>query len=309
MCAEDRLVAVVGPTATGKSELAARLALRFGGEVVSADSRQVYRHLDIGTAKPSGELRAQVPHHLIDVVDPDEEYSVALFLRQARSAITDIQSRSKLPVLAGGTGQYIWALLEGWQVPEVPPDAGLRLALEKRARTEGAAALFEELVRLDGEAARRVDPANTRRVVRALEILSRHGEPPAAPRKEPPPYTLTVVGLTLDRASLYRRIDERVDRMVATGWVGEVRSLIEAGYDLELPSLSSLGYGELARHIMGELSLDDAVSEIKRKTRRLARQQYTWFKHTDERIGWFEASPQGFAAAETEVGRLLETRE
>ncbi|MCH8186528.1 MAG: tRNA (adenosine(37)-N6)-dimethylallyltransferase MiaA [Chloroflexi bacterium] len=285
----DRLVAIVGPTATGKSALALRLAQRLGGEIVSADSRQVYRGMDIGTAKPSAVERAAVPHHLIDVVDPDEEYSLAVYLRDAATAIGDAHRRRKLPILAGGTGQYAWGLIEGWQVPEVPPDRELRKRLEARAAVEGVEALHAELAKVDSEAASRIDSRNLRRVVRALEIRSIQGDT-VARSKKPPEYRITVLGLTLPRDALYRRIDDRVDRMVEAGWVDEVQELLDLGYGPELPSMSGVGYRELADFLRGELDLDGAAERIKRRTHGFARQQHNWFKAADARIQWLDAS-------------------
>ena len=300
-------MAVVGPTATGKTTLAVRLAGEFDGEVVSADSRQVYRRMDIGTAKPIPAQQAAVPHHLIDIVDPDEDYSLALFLRQARSAIADIRSRSKLPVLAGGTGQYIWGLLEGWQVPEIPPDRSLRHTLEARARSEGWSALYADLLIKDPVAAGRIDPRNTRRVIRALEIALSPGRGVSdATRKQTPPWDIVVLGLTLERADLYRRIDARVDTMMATGWATEVEGLLRSGYGPGLPSMSSLGYGELCQYLQGEMTLDKAIAKIKQRTRRFAKQQQTWFKPSDERIRWFSGSPEGHDAAVAFLGRPVE---
>lgn len=302
---KGKIVAIVGPTAAGKSALAVRLASELSGEVVSADSRQVYRQMDIGTAKPSKAQQAAAPHHLIDIVDSDEEYSLALFLRQARTAIHEIQSRSKLPIVAGGTGQYVLGLLEGWQVPEVQPDPGLRRELEARADGEGAVALHQELARLDPAAARRIDPQNARRVIRALEI--HHASPmrPSEPARTPPDFAPVVLGLTLERAALDQRIDERVDRMIEAGWVDEVRGLIDRGYTEDLPSMSGLGYREIGQHLAGELSIQEAAARIKQRTRRFARQQYAWFKPDDERISWFEASPEGLEAAEDHVKALF----
>ncbi len=304
---EIPLLVIIGPTATGKSALAIRLAAQCDGEIVSADSRQVYRYMDIGTAKPSVEDRSTVPHHLIDIIDPDEEHNLVLFQRQARAAIEEIHQRSRLPILVGGTGQYVWGLLEGWQVPEVPPNRDFRRELEGRSRTEGAGALYRELANLDPEAAARIHPSNTRRVIRALEVLDSYDDPAVPlPRTSPPPYRTTVVGLTLERPTLHERIDQRVDSMIDDGWVGEVRRLIEMGYGPELPSLSSLGYHELMLHISSELPLDSAIHEIKRKTHRFARRQYAWFRTSDQRIAWFEASPAGFDAVEKEVEALME---
>ena len=300
------ILAIVGPTATGKSALAVRLATQLDGEIVSADSRQVYRHMDVGTAKPSAAQRAAVPHHLIDVVDPDEEYSLALFLRQARVAIGDIRSRSRLPILVGGTGQYVWGLLEGWQVPPVQPDPEFRRALEARAVVEGAAALHQELAGLDPVAASRIDPMNPRRVIRALEVYHGSPTPNSRPSRVSPDFRPLVLGLTRERSALYERIDERVDRMIEAGWVGEVEGLLGSGYPLELPSMSSLGYREIGQHLGGEMGLDEAALKIKQRTRRFARQQYAWFKLEDERIRWFQGSPAGFDAAEAYVNEALE---
>ena len=299
------MLAIVGPTAAGKSALAMRLATSVPTEIVNADSRQVYRHMDIGTAKPSPEEREAVPHHLIDIVGPDQEYSLALFLQRATDAIRDIHKRGVLPVLVGGTGQYVWALLEGWRVPRVPPDPGLRLSLEERARSSGPEALYTELTKKNPEAAARIDARNVRRVIRALEVW--YAAPDARPETaQKPTYETRVIGLTMERSALYRRIDKRVDAMIAAGWVDEVRSLLERGYGPELPSMSSVGYGELVRHLNGELSLDEAVERIKGRTHRFARHQYAWFRPGDERIRWFNAET-GLDDAEQEVGRWLET--
>ena len=305
MTAGKKILAVLGPTAVGKSALALRLAREIGGEIVSADSRQVYRYMDIGTAKPSKEQRAAVPHHLIDVADPDEEYSLALFLRQAGAAIEDIQSRSRLPILVGGSGQYVWALLEGWQVPNVPPDPALRRRLEQKAASEGARALYEELSGLDLAAARRIDPENVRRVVRALEV---HHSAPQSAKEAPrsaPAYEQVVLGLTLERADLYERADRRVDSMIEAGWVEEVRRLLDRGFGPELPSLSSLGYMEVAQHLSGEYSIEEAVVKIKLRTHRFARQQYGWFRLEDQRIRWFQGKPDGVEEAAAYVREAL----
>ncbi|MCI0440224.1 MAG: tRNA (adenosine(37)-N6)-dimethylallyltransferase MiaA [Chloroflexi bacterium] len=297
------ILVIVGPTAVGKSALALRLATAVGGEIVSADSRQVYRHMDIGTAKPSPDELAAVPHHLIDVADPDEDYSLAVFLRQAREAIQNVKNRGRLPILAGGTGQYVWGLLEGWQVPEVAPDAELRRRLEGRAESEGADTLYAELSQLNPEAASRIDPRNVRRVIRALEVS--YSSPESANRgmeKSPPPYDAKLIGLTMPRRTLYRRIDDRVDAMMEAGFLDETRRLLEMGYGPELPSMSSVGYRELAMHLEGKLSLDEAVQRIKYGTHRIARHQYAWFRLGDERVAWFDVS-DGFEEAMEEAMR------
>ena len=294
---QARLLAVVGPTASGKSELALRLAQRFDGEIVSADSRQVYRYMDIGTAKPSKADRELVPHHLIDVVTPDAAYSLARFLRDAKLAIRETHERGRLPILAGGTAQYVWALLEGWQTPEAAPDPAFRAALEARAQAEGPQALHDELRSLDARRAAEIQPANVRRVIRALEVRRALGER-AGPRKLAPPYGTLILGLATERADLYARIDARVDRMIADGWPGEVRRLTERGYGPELSSMSGVGYRELGLHLRGELSLEEAAQRTKYRTHRFARSQRSWFRRDDARIRWFPSAPHGFDAAE-----------
>ena len=289
------MLAVVGPTAVGKSALGLRLAPLVNGEIVGADSRQVYRYMNVGTAKPSVEERAQVVHHVLDVVDPDEEFSLALYLRRARAAIGEIEARGCVPILVGGTGQYVRALLDGWNVPEVPPDAALRAELEARVEREGAEALHRELADIDPEAAARIDPRNPRRVVRRLEVLrSPHAATGAGQQQ---PLGAVVVGLTLNRADLYGRIDARVDDMMCRGWLAEVEGLIARGYGADLPSMSGHGYRELAAHLAGDWPLEEAVEETKRRVRRFPGQQYGWFRLDDERIRWFDAAGQLDAAA------------
>ena len=298
MSGSSWVLAVVGPTAAGKTTLAMRLAEELDGEIVSADSRQVFRGMDIGTAKPSKEQRSAVPHHLIDLVDPDEDYSLALFLRHARSAIRDILSRSKLPIVAGGTGQYVRGLLEGWNVPQVPPDPALRAELEQRARDEGADALYKELAALDPAAARRLDHRNPRRIIRALEVHDSSGEEGGLrARRKAPGFQAVVLGLTLERGALYRRIDERVDSMMAAGWVSEVEGLLGRGYDRELPSMSGLGYREIVGHLAGDLPLDEAVQRIKYRTHGFARHQYGWFRLADKTVHWSQGTSLGIEAA------------
>ena len=302
----ENLVAVVGPTAVGKSALAVRLASELNGEVVNADSRQVYRRMDVGTAKPTPTQLAAVPHHLIDVVESDEEFSLALFLRQARAAIDDIQARSRVPVVVGGTGQYVWGLLEGWQVPDTPPDSSLRRKLEAEMAANGLASLMRRLRSLDPEEADRVDPLNPRRVLRALEVaMARPATTDRPPRRTAPSWKATVIGLTLARGDLDRRVDERVDAMMTSGWVAEVRSLLDSGVSPELPSMSSLGYAEIARHLEGGPSLAETTEAIRRKTRRLVRQQYAWFKLSDERIRWFEATAEGLDTAVQDIAAAV----
>jgi tRNA dimethylallyltransferase len=283
------LVAIIGPTATGKSNLAINLARKFEGEVVSADSRQVYRHMDIGTAKLLPDELSIVPHHLVDIIDPDADFSLAEYQRLAYRTIDDIQSRGKLPVLAGGSGLYVRAVLEGWVIPEVPPDTGLRRSLEERAANGEADEMYRELVEIDPEAADRIDRRNVRRLIRALEVSQKaDGTFSQMQGKEPPPYDILMIGLTADRKELYKRIDDRVDIMVERGLVDEVKKLIDTGYSPELPSMSGIGYREIGMYLDGEIALEEAVRKIKTSTHRFVRRQYNWFSLTDERIRWFD---------------------
>jgi tRNA dimethylallyltransferase len=253
------LIAIVGSTAVGKTALSLYLARLVGGEIVSADSRQVYRGMDIGTAKATAEERARVPHHLLDVVNPDEVLSLAQYQEMAYAAIGGILGRGNIPFLVGGTGQYVMAILEGWQVPRVPPDSRLRRQLYQQAETEGVASLHARLQALDPTAAERIDARNVRRVVRALEVCLVTGQPISEQQgKVPPPYRTLLVGLSLPRPELYRRIDERVEGMVADGLEEEVRGLVAAGYGFDLPAMSGVGYGQFATYMAGETSLADA---------------------------------------------------
>jgi tRNA dimethylallyltransferase len=301
-----RLVAIVGPTGVGKSRLALHLAGLFSGEIIGADSRQVYRHLDIGTAKPSSKERARVPHHLIDIIDPDEDFSLALYQRLACRAIDDIHRRGRIPFLVGGTGLYVRAVLEGWKVPGVSPDPQFRYNIEKRAGEGGADELYEELVRLDPEAARKIDRRNVRRVIRALEVSSRAGRTfSGLGRKEAPAFESFIVGLTANRSALYERVDRRVDEMMERGLVREVADLLEKGYDFRLPSMSGIGYRQVGQYLRGEMSLEDAVRKIKTETHRFIRHQYAWFRLADPGIHWFEAGPGSIGAVERAVAGFL----
>jgi len=297
-----KLIAVVGPTATGKTALGIALARSLGGEIVGADSRQVYRHMDIGTAKPTPEERSLARHHLIDVIDPDQEFSLAQYLELAVAALEGVWSRGKQPLLVGGSGQYVWALLEGWRVPRLPPQRELRRELEERAARHGAEALHRELAKVDPKAAARIDPRNVRRVIRALEVHRATGRPISYwQEKGPPPWQTLILGLTCPRQELYERIDARVDAMIEAGLVDEVRRLLAMGYEPSLPSLSGIGYSQVCQHLAGELSLATAVARIKTATHRLARQQHTWFRLDDCRIRWLEG-----AAAVDEARSLAE---
>ena len=284
-----RLVAIVGPTGVGKSRLAIRLAQTFDGEIVNADSRQVYRHMDIGTAKPARQELSLVPHRLIDIIDPDEDFSLTQYQHLAYKAIDDTQQRNKLPLLVGGSGMYVWSMLEGWQVPEVPPDAQFRRSMENKAVELGREALYEDLVKVDPVAAQNIDPRNVRRVIRALEVHKHTGTPYSQlQQKQAPPYKILIFGLTTERTELYRRIDSRVDGMIEQGLVNEVRKLVDMGYEFSLPSMSGIGYKQIGMFLKGELTFDTAIQQIKTETHRFVRHQYSWFRFKDDRIRWFD---------------------
>jgi tRNA dimethylallyltransferase len=279
----ERVVAIVGPTATGKSALALRLAARLQGAViVSADSRQVYRGLDIGTAKPTPEEQARVPHRLIDVVDADQPFSLATYQQLAYAAI----DHAERPFLVGGSGLYVRAVVDGFVLPAAPPDAALRAADLSRE------ALLERLCQLDPAAAQTIDAQNRYRLLRAVE---RAGQPLTAQ----PRYDTLQLGLTAPRPELYGRSDERVERMLAAGWLDEVRHLL-ARYPPDVPALSGLGYVELGRHVRGELAYSDAVALVKQRTRQFIKRQQTWFKR-DERIHWFDVTQPGWIAQAIEL--------
>jgi tRNA dimethylallyltransferase len=286
-----RQVVIVGPTAVGKTAISLRLAETLGSEVVSADSRLFYRGMDIGTAKPTSEERARVPHHLIDIAEPDETVGLAEFQEQAYSAISDIHARGKLPLLVGGTGQYIRAVVEGWCIPRVPPDPALRAELEAQAEREGASQLHARLAQLDPVAAQRIDPRNVRRVIRALEVCLITEQPISEQQhKRPPPYPIIQIGLTMARAALYARADQRVEAMMVAGLKDEVRRLVEAGYRWDIPAMSGLGYLQFKHYFEGEATLEEVVVEIKRATHRFIRHQYNWFRLNDPAIRWFDVA-------------------
>jgi tRNA dimethylallyltransferase len=284
------LLAIVGATATGKTALAVSVAEAFGGEIVNTDAYALYRGLDIGTAKPAPELRKRVRHHLIDVAGPDEPLTLARYLDAAHDALDDIWSRGKLPVLAGGSGQYVWALIEGWQVPRVPPDLELRAELEALAAAEGAAAVQARLAAIDPEAAAGLDPQNTRRLIRALEVVTRTGLPlSACQTRQPIDADVLVLGLRLPRDELYRRIDQRAEAQFADGLVEEVQRLRAAGYGETNPLRSGVGYKEVSAYLDGGYDRDEALRRTQNANHRLVRRQHAWFKDTDPRIHWLDA--------------------
>ena len=303
------LIIIVGPTAVGKTQISIQLAERLNGEIVSADSRLFYRGMDIGTAKPTSEERARVPHHLIDVADPDEIWSLAVFQQKATEVIADVHLRGKLPFLVGGTGQYVRAVTEGWTPPEVEPDPRLRGVLEHLAEEKGIYWLHEGLKRVDPAAATKIDARNLRRTVRALEVIMTTGRPFSQQRRQSnSPYNLLVIGLKRPRAELYQRIDERIEAMFAAGFVDEVKSLLDKGYLPDLPTMSAIGYRECIQVVNGRLSAEQAKVEMRRATRIFVRRQANWFKEDDPNIYWFEAGTDNtIQLIETLICRHLRT--
>lgn len=286
-------IAVVGPTATGKTDAALALAERIGGEIINADSMQVYTGMDIGTAKPSAAERERVPFHLLDLSTPDAQVTVAEWKRRAEAAISDIISRGKRPILCGGTGMYLRALLENWSLAETPADAGVRAELQRELETVGAAALHEQLRDIDPDSAARLHPNDGMRITRALEVFRVSGrtisalqaEDKAAHTRRPAP----VFGLDLPRAALNERIERRVDGMMAAGLIAEVKSLLELGYNQTHGPMRSLGYKEIIEWLGGALDRDAAVALIKQNTRRYAKRQQTWFR-AEVGLKWLDVS-------------------
>ena len=303
MAAGIPLLALVGPTAAGKSDLAMRVARRLETDIISVDSAQVYRGLDIGTAKPTAEEQRLVRHHLIDLVEPDQDYSVADYQRQARQVITGLRQRGRLPFMVGGTGLYLRAVTRGYAFGDRGGDENLRRRLGAEADRYGAGALHRRLERLDPAAAAKIHPRDRRRIIRALEVFTLEGSPISGQverteKQEDRPYRLLLFGLTLPRPELYRAIEERTDRMLARGFAGEVEGLLERGYPRSSPGLQILGYRQIAAHIEGEAGWEETVGEIKKQTRRLAKRQLTWFRREREII-WLdrcaESGPEAWA--------------
>ena len=300
------LVIILGPTGVGKTGLAIELAGRLKGEIIGADSRQIYRHMDIGTAKPTREQRALVLHHLIDFVAPDYNLSLAEYQDAAYRAIDDVQARGKLPFLVGGSGQYISAVEEGWTIPRVPPDPALRAELEDYAAQNSSSALHERLRKVDPISAGRIHRNNVRRVIRALEVHTLTGRAISdLQKKRPPPYRMRRLGLTLPRSLLYPRVDARVDEMVAAGFVEEVERLLAIGYARDLPSMSGLGYLEMAGHVLDGAPLEEAVERTKFSTHEFIRQQEVWFRGHDNGILWHNVEDLDVDALALELQKWL----
>lgn len=294
---------IVGATAVGKTEYSLELADTFDGEVVSADSRCIYRGMDIGTAKPNANDIARVPHHLLDVTTPDLPWSLAEYKRAATYVISDIQERGYLPLLVGGTGQYVHSIVEGWEIPPRSNNDEIRAKLQETARTPGGqAVLCEQLAVLDPVSASSIDKHNVRRVIRALEVCILTGRPFSEQRiKTTPNYDMFLLGLRMPRAVLYSRIDERIDAMLRAGWVEEVQVLLDMGYGWDLPAMSALGYRHIGAYLCGEIDLAEAKSRIRRASRRLVRKQAAWFRSEDDSIHWYDVGDASIATIKGDI--------
>ncbi len=291
MAHKKPLLAIVGPTATGKTAVGVQLALKLKGEVVSADSMLVYQGMDIGTAKPTKDEMQGVPHHMIDIVKPDEDYSVARYQKEAEQVIASLHQKNKLPILVGGTGLYIRAVIDEYDFAAPGEDGELRKTLYQQAQLKGNEWLHSKLAEVDPPAAEKIHPNNVRRVIRALEVYKLTGRRISSMQRASyrtnAKYQLAIFGLTMQRNLLYRRIEQRVDQMIAAGLVEEVKSLLDKGIKRSMTAMQGLGYKEIAAYLAGEISLEEAIELIKRDTRRFAKRQITWFKR-DPRIHWLD---------------------
>jgi len=287
---KTKIIVLCGPTGIGKTAAAINLAIRFRGEIIGADSMQIYRQMEIGTAKPTGSEQDRVPHHLIDVVDPDEDFDAERYVALARPLIAGLTGRGRVPLVVGGTGFYIKALIYGlFEAAPVKPD--VRQRLHKEVADQGSPALHRRLVQCDPDAAARIHPNDTYRVVRALEVFESSGQTISSWQQahafKTKQYDCLQIGLNMQRQDLYARIDQRVDQMIGQGLLDEVRGLLEKGYASDLKAMQSLGYRHMVAYLQGQLSWDETVRTLKRDTRRYAKRQLTWFQ-ADKDIAWVE---------------------
>jgi tRNA dimethylallyltransferase len=301
------VLAIVGPTASGKTPASLLLAERLNGEIISADSRQIYKYLDIGTAKPARADRKRVKHYFIDVLEPDEEYSAGQFAKEARHVVAKILERRKLPILVGGSGLYVKSVIDGL-FEGAGKDPEVRARLADQLVREGVEGLFEGLKKVDPVTAAKMTEVKPRRVIRALEVYYITGKPLSefhAEQETKPEFTAIQVGLNWKRQELYDRINQRVDRMISDGLVDEVRSLRARGYDRRLNALNTVGYKEVFDYLDGSRSLEDTITLIKRNSRRFAKRQLTWFR-ADKRIQWVSMSrTKMLSEVESEIGQIL----
>ena len=285
------MLVLVGATGVGKTAVGTRVAGEIGGEIVNADSRQVYRGMNIGTSKPSTADFSSVPHHLFDIVEPDENFDVYTYNQLLRKTVCQIKSRSRIPILIGGSGQYVWSAVENWQFEMNEVDQGRRDEINQRFQVEGLQAMVNELQNLDSEAAKRIDTKNPRRVIRALERIA-SGSEPFISRKQSNCLNegIFMVGLTLPRSRLYEVVDRRVEDMVRAGWMSEVKRLNQHGYGHTITSMGGIGYRELQAFMEKEIEWTDCLTRIRSRTHRLIRTQANWFKSEDSRIRWIDLS-------------------
>lgn len=289
----EKLVILVGPTASGKTSTAIAIAKELGAEIISADSRYFYQELEIGTAKPTLEEMGSIPHYLIDVTSLNEEWNLAIFQERVKEIIQDINSRGKIPILVGGTGQYIRAVTEGWKTPRQIPDKKIRDAIINWANQIGSEQLHKRLAVVDPEAAKNIDHRNMRRTIRALEVIFLTGSRFSEQRKKlPVSYDLLTLGIAMPRSELYARIDARIDQMILDGFIEEVKHLLSQGFRAQLLKIGPIGYQEITRFLDGEITLEDAILLIRRKTRLFVRRQANWFKPDDPEIKWFQYDEQ-----------------
>ncbi|WP_282171586.1 tRNA (adenosine(37)-N6)-dimethylallyltransferase MiaA [Cytobacillus firmus] len=311
MSEKEKLAVLIGPTAVGKTKLSILLAKRFNAEIISGDSMQIYKRMDIGTAKVKEEEMEGIPHHLIDIKNPEESFSAAEFQELVRSKITEITSRGKLPIIVGGTGLYIQSVIYDYQFSDAPSDEEFRKILEERAEREGNNVIYEELLEIDPESAEKIHPNNIRRVIRALEIYHCTGKTMSQYQEKQNPellYDMALIGLTMDRETLYDRINQRVDIMMEEGLLEEVRSLFDNGL-MDCQSIQAIGYKELYDYFNGRVSFEDAVENLKQNSRRYAKRQLTWFRNKMN-VEWFDMSdsvdPHEFEKKFAEISAHIE---
>ena len=303
-----KIVAIMGPTAVGKTKLSIELAKRFNGEIISGDSMQIYQGMDIGTAKVSQVEMEGIPHYLIDIKHPKEDFSAREFQQLVRDRISEITGRKKLPIIVGGTGLYIQSAIFDYHFSEAPTDLAFRLALEKRAEAEGNQVLYQELVKIDSVSAAKIHPNNVRRVIRALEVYHASGKTMTDTQHNQSPdlvYDTVLIGLTMDRDSLYERINRRVDLMMEQGLVEEVKTLYENGIR-DCQSVQAIGYKEIYAYLEGRITLEEAVEQLKQNSRRYAKRQLTWFRNKMD-VSWFDmTNGSDFEKNVTEISSLVE---
>jgi tRNA dimethylallyltransferase len=307
------LIVITGPTASGKTDLAIQVALKLNGEIISADSMQIYRYMDIGTAKPTLQERQGIPHHMVDILYPDEEYNVAMFQKHATEKINHIFEQGKLPILAGGTGLYINSIIYPMNFTDAVDDPEYRKYLNKLLEQNGALWLHNQLRSVDPGSAERLHPNDTRRVIRAMEVYRLTGKPMETYKQEfselESPYKALVYGLSMDRQLLYERINVRVDRMMNSGLVKEVKGILDKGYSQNLVSMQGLGYKEIVDYLKGLSTLEESINILKRNTRRFAKRQIAWFKR-EKQIVWLDPISMGNLKAVsnwmiTDIGKKL----